>query len=117
MSLDIHLGVRREDTLAFQRLLTRELDNHTVKSKDDNWHTWEPFDAKELAEEEMQQEIVHLYIETLTPMVTLNFLVSRLGIFLNAINDEKSAFFGRMLIVTDHDNWTQYYVELSYPDY
>lgn len=110
--LDIHFGIRREDIDAFDRILTREFPEISVETDLNNWNTWEPFaDAVEEA-----RDVLHVVIATMTPMIILNYMVSRMGIFLSPLEDPESAFNQRFMIVTDHGKWNQYYVELSYPE-
>jgi len=109
--LDIHFGVRAEDFDAFKRIIEREFEGVEVSTNNQDWNTWAPF-----TEEPKDEDILHVTISTLIPRSLSNYLIGRMGVFLNPLSDIESAFYNRFLITTDHEHWNQYFVELSYPE-
>lgn len=106
MPLDIHLGVRSSevDTLRNQivRMVPVGIDFVEVESA---WRS----DFTET----FLDEVVHLVITTMTPIVILNFLSSRFDTFLVPMSGQE--YDGVKLYVTDRGG-EQEYIELRYPD-
>lgn len=117
MSLMIHVGIRREEIPIFSRYVKEELHCSVLDAWErginrNDWNTWAEFEVTK----EHSEDIVHMTIETLTPIVIINWLVNRAGIFIHKLEDEKSVLHGRSIIVTDSRHWNEFYVELNYPD-
>ena len=115
--LDIHVGIRAEDVDGFQRILAREFEPGFLEVAVDKreWNTWGPHKVQK-SDDVREGDILAVTMTTQSPMVVINYLVVKLGVFLNALDDPDSGFHGRFIIVTDHAIWNQYYLELCYPD-
>jgi hypothetical protein len=112
--LDIHVGIRRDEVKAFKRIMQKQFNQHqSIVVGQDRWEDWTAHWSEELWDDD---DILHVVISTDLPMVTLQFLVQVMMVFLNEMTREDTGFEGRYIIVTDHEKWNQYYVELSYPE-
>lgn len=108
MPLTIHLGIRSAELDAFIAQTTRLLPEPLqLICLDDPW-------GPDLSPEEVGTasggDALHIQIETMTPMVILNLLVSRFETFLVPMDD------GTRLVVSDTHDTRALYQELTYPD-
>jgi hypothetical protein len=100
MSLTIHFGIRQNEMPAFQQQFMRLIENSpfTPQSNGDDWFNWGRQPYHEDPDDIIEQPL-HVYIETRTPMVLLNFLVEHFRNFFVPMNGE--GYDGVCVIVTD----------------
>lgn len=105
MPVNIEFGVRDSEYPTFMNIITRliPMDLTLIASN----LRWVKFPN------ETDEPVQHVIIETLAPMVLLNFIASNMGIFLVAREDE--GYEGVQMIVTDKSYPHGEYVELRYP--
>jgi len=112
--LDIHVGVRRDELKPFKRILDKQFPKMLFFSTmEDRWEDWGATWSDENADDD---DIIHIIISTMGPMMLIQFLVKVMMVFLNDITDDASGFFGKLVIVTDHTVWSSFYHELSFPE-
>lgn len=110
MSLTLHLGILKDEFEVFQNQLNRLVPANDLIIDMIPGAGWETkFLAKDDGGIEFEPELLHVMIETMVPMMTLNLLMQRFDNFLWPNLD------GTKIYVTDANNWEREYLELRFP--
>lgn len=109
MTLTIHMGVYKDEIRTLNSQIKRLLPGAEHGGADlqcdgDLWNAW---NQQPILNE---NEPLHVRIDTIAPMATLNLLVSRFETFLIPRYD------GPKLVVTDTDAEEVEYIEFRYPE-
>lgn len=110
MTLTVHMGIHKDELPALNNQIKRMVpEGIDLRTDSDHWDAWG--EKLKLAEDGSLSDwnVVHVCVDTITPMAILNLLAARFDTYMFP------RFDGPKMVVTDTDDYDVEYIEFRYP--